>query len=488
VFRKSINLASSPFAQWLYFIAVKLEPQKIHNDYLRRVAEVSQSAEEFIENVLNYLLQIPINAQDFWTLYQSRRELLQNNNFYETKVTDYVLLAREKGIHYLTDNTLTERQAVIEIVSQTRALQEDVLQKIYPALFAYLQRTEIVNEEITEYFQQYKEQKLFNELRQDFLEQVRNFASSRPYNSLPTRNELVQRITPAKKCLYFVDALGVEFTALIREVANKHGLSASIEIGRADLPTITSHNKRFYEEWDGGKKPIIRELDNIKHGNGKTRTPVYFAEEFDIIERILKDIKFDLQSKKYEQIVLVSDHGASRLAVLHKQELQVASKGEHSGRCCPAGESSDIKEIHNVTTENGYWVLADYSRFKGSRAAAVEVHGGATLEEVIVPVITLTLAKNEQVKIQLVSNNLTYRPKQSLVLTLILNTPFDKVVIRLNEEKYDGEKIEDRKFRIALSNIKTGKYTAEVFGDGNSIGNITFTVQSPAATENDLGL
>lgn len=41
--------------------------------------------------------------------------------------------------------------------------------------------------------------------------------------------------------------------------------------------------------------------------------------------------------------------------------------------------------------DRGYIVLADYGRFKGSRASNVEVHGGASLEEVIVPIITFLL-------------------------------------------------------------------------------------------------
>ncbi len=51
--------------------------------------------------------------------------------------------------------------------------------------------------------------------------------------------------------------------------------------------------------------------------------------------------------------------------------------------------------------KNGYIVLADYGRFKGSRAANVEVHGGASLEEVVVPVITLSL-KDSSIEIKVV--------------------------------------------------------------------------------------
>ena len=45
--------------------------------------------------------------------------------------------------------------------------------------------------------------------------------------------------------------------------------------------------------------------------------------------------------------------------------------------------------LTQASYEDGYAVLANYERFKGSRAANLEVHGGATLEEVLVPVITL---------------------------------------------------------------------------------------------------
>ena len=47
--------------------------------------------------------------------------------------------------------------------------------------------------------------------------------------------------------------------------------------------------------------------------------------------------------------------------------------------------------IDNATDENGYWCIANYDQFKGGRKTGVEVHGGATLEEVAIPIITFTL-------------------------------------------------------------------------------------------------
>lgn len=56
------------------------------------------------------------------------------------------------------------------------------------------------------------------------------------------------------------------------------------------------------------------------------------------------------------------------------------TKGEHSGRCCKTFENCQLR---NLVEEQGYYVLTDYGRFQGSRKANVEVHGGATLEEVL---------------------------------------------------------------------------------------------------------
>ncbi|MBQ9497355.1 MAG: hypothetical protein IJR52_07260, partial [Selenomonadaceae bacterium] len=63
--------------------------------------------------------------------------------------------------------------------------------------------------------------------------------------------------------------------------------------------------------------------------------------------------------------------------------------GEHGGRCCKVNALDEKPNC--ATEENGYWVLANYDRFSGGRIGSVEVHGGATLEEVLVPVIEFSV-------------------------------------------------------------------------------------------------
>ena len=101
-------------------------------------------------------------------------------------------------------------------------------------------------------------------------------------------------------------------------------------------------------------------------------------------------IKASILAGSYNKAIIISDHGASRLAVLHETEniWNMETKGEHSGRCCKISEIDDKPDF--AIEESGYWILANYDRFSRKRRANVEVHGGASMEEVAVPIIEIT--------------------------------------------------------------------------------------------------
>ena len=97
-----------------------------------------------------------------------------------------------------------------------------------------------------------------------------------------------------------------------------------------------------------------------------------------------------LKSGETSKVVLTSDHGSSRGAVICcGRTINLQSKGEHGGRCCKI-DSRDVKPKCAVEA-NGYYSLANYDRIQGGRLNCAEVHGGATLEEVLVPVIEIFL-------------------------------------------------------------------------------------------------
>ncbi len=226
---------------------------------------------------------------------------------------------------------------------------------------------------------------------------------------LQARSSLVESIDRTGAQTYFTDAMGVEYLAFIMAKCHEEGLMAKTTVCRCELPSITSRNKEFWTYFSTEKYPIITvsDIDEIKHQGkddcdyNKTKLPIHLMSELDIIDGLLRKIKANLVSGKYNKAILVSDHGASRLAVIHETEnmWEMAEKGVHSGRCCLKSEVDEQPEY--AADADDFWVLANYDRFKGSRKANVEVHGGAALEEVVVPITELTYL-SEAIEVKLI--------------------------------------------------------------------------------------
>lgn len=260
----------------------------------------------------------------------------------------------------------------------------------------YLTDYDCGDDEITNYFRRYKKIKLLNVDDDRFKADVQELAINRPYNKFSARQTVLDRADRNAK-LYWLDSLGIEFLSYIERRSTECGLSTDIKIVRAELPTLTVHNKNFYETWGDDKFEKNQRLDELKHApeifeaDGKCSAPLYIDDEFEIIDGVIEEIKNELANRRAEKIILTSDHGASRLAVMYGREnkYRMHSDGEHAGRCCPINELDEKPDC--ATEANNYWVLANYDRFAGGRLSSIEVHGGATLEEILVPVIEFTL-------------------------------------------------------------------------------------------------
>ena len=156
-------------------------------------------------------------------------------------IADFVVNNRKniaESIYKLTDGTRTEREEIIAWVSQNGVIPQ--IADIYPALAAYLKKyifkCDDLSNLLTEYFDEYKRQKVSNTLDADFIEKVEKLAKSREFNRLPTRNEIIDGLNKDDTYLYWVDSLGVEYLAFIVELVRMRGLSISINIARAELP------------------------------------------------------------------------------------------------------------------------------------------------------------------------------------------------------------------------------------------------------------
>ena len=486
------RIAGNDYRNWLYFIRLKSKVGTLQNGYLRFVLDKTNRFEDFVSNTLNAIIEIPHTDKRFSSFYQERKDLVKM--FPESDIANFVVNNRKvisESIYKLTDSKRVEREEIITWLSKNGLIPE--LDGIYPALAAYLKKYIFKSSELadllTEYFEAYKRQKLSNELETDFLEKVDQLALTRKFNRLPTRNEIMDNMGENGTFLYWLDALGVEYLSLIEDLVQKRGLSIRVHIVRAELPTITSINRDFFDAWQG-RKEKNNELDNTKHNDAggynftNNELPIHLAKELEIIVEMVERAATELASRNYKRFLIVSDHGASRLAVLRRKEEKYDTDtiGEHSGRCCKLFQPYDLPF---AAEENGYLVLADYGRFKGSRAANVEVHGGASLEEVVVPIIELSL-KDESITVKLVDDVVTVDFRAGIEINLFFNSPVQDVSVVLNGKPYSASPIDANHYSVKLPDTKrAGEYPADVYAGDNLIGKVMIKAQGKSGKVND---
>lgn len=470
---------------WRTYLNMKLHP--VSGGYLKLVLSSSPDYETYRKRLFDALLDIPKKREDFWELYGERKKLLKNLT--GTESSRYVAVSAQKSedrIYYLTDLTEPERFSIIkELVRLGRIPAE--LPVIYPALSKYLAEYTFSCKHadvLTAYFTRYKQQKVMNAVKPDFLSHVVNLAmdGNRIYNSLDTRGSLVEHLDDGKKSLYWIDALGVEYLGYIQAMAKDLGLHIFVQIGRAVLPTLTYLNKDFYDGWKGSKAQT-KKLDDIKHEGEQTfnyeseKLPIHLAAELKIIDEALNWAKKELVEKRTPVVVIASDHGASRLAVINNVEnkWKMATKGEHSGRCCPKNEVNEKPDT--ATDEHGYWVLANYDRFKGGRLSSMEVHGGASLEEVLVPVIQVSLL-NGTIELKNMTETAWSSWDEDPFIEIFSPSNIEALAVRFNDRLYISTLVGEKTHKVVFDDFKhSGTYTADVLDGDNLIGAVTFTIE-----------
>ena len=491
--------AGLEFKNWVFYISLKQNYDRIQNEYLAYVVANTDCFEELRTNLLTGVVHIPRSDRRFHNLYTERKKLVKG--FPESEIAAFIRenqIDPMESIYRYTDNTKMEREAIISWVAQHGYIAE--IENIYPALAQYLGEYVFdcggLSDELTKYFKQYRLMKVTNQITPEFLAQVEQNAQKLPYTHLETRDSAILRIPDKKDAfLYWIDALGVEYLSYIAILAKKKGLSIHVDIAYVELPTITSINKGFFEKWAGSKKEKEPRLDEIKHKEEggyfyrPGQAPVHLASELEVIRKSIDRAATELAMHTCKTFVIASDHGASRLAVIHHQEekYDTDTKGEHSGRCCKEFADADLPQ---AICENGYLVLADYGRFKNSRAANVEVHGGASLEEVIVPIITLSLKKQCDLIIELLNADEVYCDRRlgttiQLYISDADNTQSISVVI--DEKRYAAKGSDKTHYEVNLYDMRRAKknVSAAIYDGDDLIGTVHFDIKGKMATVNN---
>lgn len=503
--------STNKYQTWLLWLALKVFSTN-KNEYLARTLQNSQRYDDLERLVYSELLYVNYADPLFDKLFSERMRIIDSlpeNLPLIDAYCDNVGRHEKNAVYYLTDGSERERYEFTKCLAIYEYSHDEIIKALklgFPEIECYMQpfvfdeintklpETESdFREALTSYFASYKEQKLTNRVQDQFVERVNENAISRPFLKLQPRSSLFAKQDLLDSGVFFFDALGVEYLSYIQSKCEKYGLVFESAIGHSELPSITSANKEF--ENCGCAIRKISDLDELKHHSATydyttCPYPIHLFDELEIIDRELRRIQVQLAQGSIQKAIIVSDHGASRLAVLYGKEvsssIELDEKGVHSGRCCRCEADPQLPQ---ASYENGYAILANYERFKGGRAANLEVHGGATLEEVLVPLIVLT-RKPENVTYCFVDPVIKFKMSEAARITLFSNTTMKSPRISVNGVFYDGTFVGDKKHaEFIMPELKRANTYEAIIYDGNMNVGVTldFTLERGTKQKNLFG-
>lgn len=350
--------------------------------------------DEWLEQRKNALdaLKITEFSQAFWDKYDTLSD------------------ARIK-LKILTGKTHTERTKIIKLLSQAfshgQQLSEfkTILKEKYPDLVMYLTETKFLEPELESYFSQYKFNKIAGRFDLDFS----GIAGS--YNLLEhsPRGQILYSMKGSGDVYFlWIDGMGLEWLdMLIAKVKRKNPalVNLSVDIGTAVIPTVTSINMQNADP-DTISEKKFDDLDSLSHIKDKSDCNYYsiIASQFEMMDSIA-DLICDAATKHPDKdIVVTADHGMSRMAALgfHRTEGINAPSGasvENHGRYCEMPAGGNMLSIANTTRDGNVVAYKTHNHFTISGNAPGEVHGGASPEEVLVPIIRFKKVGKKQLNV-----------------------------------------------------------------------------------------
>lgn len=382
-------VAAENFRRWLLWLRCKLQC----SDYAARCAKESSTPEEFVEQLYEKIFSC---AEE--KFFEERREILSlMKTLPSEKFLERIRQTEKKlALKILTDNSHAERLMIFETLQRFRfgesSAARKILQRTFPQLANYLSDgAEDFTEEQAEYFRQYRWLKVTNRLTEKFNRQVTENArrAGEKIYALRSRNEIVGEEYSGAAAIFFVDGLGVEYMNFFAAEFSSLGENFSVryQIGRCNLPSVTELNKDFLQGRNVAAE--ILDLDTLKHES--RAYPENILGELEILSTLKEKILRALDI--HEKIILCADHGTSRLAVLARQNFDKAFPAE-GRKVFKSGRFAEIlphdeKNFPTALAHDEKIIFADYSRFTQKGGTGSEIHGGASLEEILVPVITI---------------------------------------------------------------------------------------------------
>ena len=391
----------------------------------------------------------------------------------------------EERLQFLTRKEKSDRVYLLHLVGKwmredsKQTLGSEILKEKYPELHAYLSRGSY-DDDLNDYFVRYKIHKLENSLPQD--EEL--FFSNINPDLYEYRYAYLSDMIDEDCIVLWIDALGAEWLPLLEWVLSRdeYGIVVATAVVQAFLPSETSFNDQWNQMQVIHKK--LDRLDKLAH-KGVIDDPDYYScieEQITFISEIRKTI--DLFLKEYHRVIITGDHGTSRLAArfFHKRDGAMIPKGAivcSHGRYCQITKDTVITQPNVVRIKasdgNYYAVFNNYDHFKKSgfatgnddeKATYGEIHGGATPEEMLVPVVVFDSKKEKPLTANWQSNKVKISGKKVKV-KLCFNKPVYTLQAEIGSVSGKCEATDDNKiWYLTFPGILPGLRHVSIAADG----------------------
>ena len=469
---ETLQSLSSPYDWWLFVSYHKNNQNRLKYPYLAHVADKSESVEGFRNKLVFGLMDYHTSDPQYTEVYNERKRYLI---FQKAKhINEYCARVRSQikgldAVYYFTDITEREKESILDAIVDYGSIDRSLincLKFVYKDLFFYLSDYRFEPEDIRDYFGSYRRYKLLNAPPSpEFISFVDENAINPQYYKFSPRDAVFNEKRDPNDKIYFFDALGIEYIPYIERLCEQYELDFQYDVCRASLPTTTSQNTTVLKEL---KFESNKDLDELAHDEKNTDeyygTNHYIARQLEIIHKAVKHIHDSLKGN--ERYVLFSDHGLSRLYVLNGQneELRWNVEADHNGRCAKVNDANYYDS--NVKIESGYYVVSNYSRIHNvSHKAKIEAHGGATLEEVLVPLGFISIA-GTLFKDCTIPEEATLNPMTGMVhVEIYYPTDTNNLYLFIESRRYESTR-KVNNYIFDLDGLQIGTYSISVY-DGN---------------------
>jgi len=409
--------------------------------------------------------------QDFWHMYSDLEDLIE-------------MIRVLPGVGERDTIEILKNVSGLIKANTPKHLWLQIVERTHRDLYTYLTYRPFVNPLVVAYMRSYVYSKACDTLLPE-LSQVEEESQTQNFYCFQTRNAVLEEEIPSGGKVYWIDALGLEWAPLLQRKLQSNGLKVEIRIARASLPTITSEN----EIMNG--KFLSNTLDKIAHDQPYGSFPIAFNKQFKAISDFASKITQICSSE--DRVLLTSDHGLTRFA--SKQEKIAVPEGYKSdfrGRFAEMITEGFLASETNKSwlVDNKRIILRGHNIFVGGNRASGETHGGASIEESLVPVFVVSKIDDIPLEITSYTREVELSLKEDTYIKLVLSSSrITSVMLKIKtmDITLHGRKEKPLCWVFTSTSISPGVYDMEVISTEGLIGCISVQI-SKGYKENDLGL